>query len=1237
MDRNSINLYFLCFTLILISSCGTFKKPYYSDDVRGWASNNQPIQNNLIHSLYLIGDGGELDDTIQNKNYVLDAASELLKKETTTTSLVFLGDNVYPHGLPKAGDPDLDISERILNAQLQLSRSHQGMTYLIPGNHDWNKHKKGGRKAILRQEEFVKNFDAGMNKIKFYPPNACGDPEIVKINKDLVYIFLDSQWWLQDWSREKKMNQKCEIKSRGDLLKRMEEIFVDHKNDEIVVMLHHPIMSNGKHGGHFGVKHHLFPLTELNHNLWIPLPIIGSLYPIYRNVTGSNQDITHIKNKELMQGLDGIAKKLYVNVTFISGHEHGMQYFDGDRIKYIVSGGGSRHDYVKEGGNVDYARAARGFAKINFYENNESWLEMYTVSGFDQDPILEFRTQLRSPRAGTVEEEIKYPPITETTKTIAANTKFAAGPIKKLFFGSQYRDIWTTPVDAEVIDLETKLGGLTPIKKGGGQASNSLRMEKENGKQYILRSIKKDYSKLVPSGFSNLKIMDVLSDQNSASQPYGALIIPALSEAAGVFYTEPKLVYLQHQRGLRNYNSQFPEELYLLEERPSGNWSDAAQFGNSPEIIGYADLLDILTTKKNHFIDQDWVLKSRMFDLFIHDWDRHDDQWRWAKFDEEDKHVYRPIPRDRDQALYKFKGIVPWLLSITVLKQFKAMKKDAKDAKHLAFNARHFDRYFLHDLEWSEWEVIIDKMQKDLSDSDIDNAMNLFPKEVMQNKDIQKLPAILKARRENLMKIGRRLYDYLSEEVEITGSDHKDRFEIEQSANGNLIVKHFVERKDEKDLLKYERTFYPEETNEVRLYGLRGKDKFIISGAKNNAITLRIIGGEDDDIVHNQTSGRKVYGYDDPTGMDFEGKVIDKKSTELEVNEYDRNGFVYNTSLPGIRFGNTVDDGFWIGASFSWTTHAWRKDPYKAKQGFSFSVAPGNRGTLQFGYSGHFPNSLGSLDFSPAVDINFPHYENYFGFGGNSVNDLREIEYNWVRMKNIDLNPLLRLNWGSASRLDFGPTFRYRNLENSEGRITDDEDTFFTQEALNSRAYIGGTANFNLGFVEGGVFPTNGFTFSASATHLIETSKDEDVTEFNLESQMYVQILVRPKLVVANMVGFMASRGDRQFYHYPSLGNNKGLRGYRNERFRGTSAFYNNLDLRLKLFKWDNNIIPMDIGILGGFDIGKVYFDDELGNPWLSSRTVGIWMDMLGVMILQPYYSFNNEQNTFSLQLGFSF
>jgi hypothetical protein len=36
--------------------------------------------------------------------------------------------------------------------------------------------------------------------------------------------------------------------------------------------------------------------------------------------------------------------------------------------------------------------------------------------------------------------------------------------------------------------------------------------------------------------------------------------------------------------------------------------------------------------------------------MLIGDWDRHYDQWRWAEYKKKGQVIYRPIPRDRDQA-----------------------------------------------------------------------------------------------------------------------------------------------------------------------------------------------------------------------------------------------------------------------------------------------------------------------------------------------------------------------------------------------------------------------------------------------------------------------------------------------------------------------------------------------------------------------------------------------------------
>ncbi|MBT8221267.1 MAG: metallophosphoesterase [Bacteroidia bacterium] len=1227
----------LLITVLILTACGTVKTPYYGDKALDWQNEQSTSGKSVIHTLYLLGDAGEVDNSATGQNYVLEAASKALELENKESTLVFLGDNIYPAGLPNKEDPSRKASEQKLNIQLDLAKSFEGNTYFIPGNHDWNKYKPGGRKAIRRQEDYIEAYfpDLEDKKVKMYPSKGCGDPKVVKVSSDLVFVFLDTQWWLQDWDKEKKMNRGCDVKSRGDLLESVEEIFTDHKNDEIVVFMHHPIKSNGLHGGNFNLAHHIFPLHEKN--FWFPLPVIGSIYPIFRQLTGSKQDITNVKNQELVYGIEEIAKRVNVNTTFASGHEHGLQFFREGKRNYVISGAGSKHTYTKRGGKAEYARDARGYSRVLFYEDSEAWVEFYTVSGFGKKPVLEYRSMLRAPKPGSIEEEVEYTPVKIESITMPASEDFKASKFKQKVFGEQYRDIWGTPVEAEVIDLEKAMGGLTPVKKGGGMASNSLRMQADDGKQYNLRSIQKDYTKLVPDGFGNLKILDILKDQNSASHPYGAMAIPTLSKAAEVYYTQPKLVYLKHQRGLGNYNSQFPEELYLLEERPNGDWTGFDQFGGSSNIIGYADLLEILRVKKNHFIDQEWVLKSRLFDLFIHDWDRHDDQWRWAQFEEEDKTIYRPIPRDRDQVFYKCVGIVPSYVAAFVLRKFKTMKEDVRDVKYLSFNARYFDRYFLNELDWKQWEMIVQQLQENITDSIIEESMQDFPQEVLALSDDEDIARKLKARKRNLMGIAKKLYDFISKEVEVTGTDDKDRFEIEKSSNGSVKVQVYVLRDKKGDILKYERTFYPNETKEIRLYGLRGKDKFIIKGAANSAIRIRIIGGEDDDELDNQTSSGKVLAYDNLDGIEIKGNARDKRSDHIDVNEYDREGFKYNASFPLVYFGFTKDDGFWFGASMAWTNHGWRKDPYKAKQSLSFSIAPASENAIRIGYDGHFPDLIDHVDFAPSITLDFPQIENYFGLGNETTNPLRERQFNWVSLESYEVSPLLQIDLGQHSFLKFGPTLESHKIKNIDGRVGEDNMIGFTPDELKRRSYLGLRLFNQVGFIDNEVFPTSGIRFSTSYSYLNELSLDEKVSQFNTEMQFYVQLIARPKLVLANNVGYRQSWGDQQFYQYVDLGNLTYLRGFRNNRFRGESAFFHNVDLRLHLFQWNNSLLPMDVGILGGYDHGRVWVDDEDSDTWQNSTSIGLWFNILGSMVLQPYYSFVDEKDEISFKIGFNF
>ena len=123
----------------------------------------------------------------------------------------------------------------------------------------------------------------------------------------------------------------------------------------------------------------------------------------------------------------------------------------------------------------------------------------------------------------------------------------------------------------------------------------------------------------------------MVQDQISSSHPYGAFVVPYLAEAAGIYHTNPKLVFIPDDPRFGRHQPTFANTLALYEERPAKDWSEADFFGNSPDIENTAKVLTNLAKDNDHYVDEPFVLRSRLFDMFIGDWERHDDQWRWSE------------------------------------------------------------------------------------------------------------------------------------------------------------------------------------------------------------------------------------------------------------------------------------------------------------------------------------------------------------------------------------------------------------------------------------------------------------------------------------------------------------------------------------------------------------------------------------------------------------------------------
>jgi hypothetical protein len=232
--------------------------------------------------------------------------------------------------------------------------------------------------------------------------------------------------------------------------------------------------------------------------------------------------------------------------------------------------------------------------------------------------------------------------------------------------------------------------------------TQSLRLQARDGRQYVLRSVDKNTQAVIPKALRGTLADDLLQDQISAAHPYGALAVPDLARAAGVYASPPELVYVPDDPRLGKYQAQFGNTLAMLEERPEETGGENPE--QQAKIYSTTKMLSRLQADHDHRVDQQEVLRARLFDMLIGDWDRHDDQWRWLEKKAGHGSMYFPLPRDRDQVFFVNQGLLPKIASRKwVLPKFQGFDQRIRDVASFNFNARHFDRSFLNGLSLPDW------------------------------------------------------------------------------------------------------------------------------------------------------------------------------------------------------------------------------------------------------------------------------------------------------------------------------------------------------------------------------------------------------------------------------------------------------------------------------------------------------------------------------------------------------
>ena len=182
--------------VLLLSACATYKAQYKDDNL----SKTFPKEKQIEHSFYLIGDGG--NSAIGTQTEALKDFKRELTNASKQSTALFLGDNIYPAGLPNKGEEQRAFAEHQLNVQTDAAKEFNGDAIFIPGNHDWY---SNGLKGLKRQENYIEDV---LGKNTFLPENGC-PIEKINITDDIVLIVVDSQWYGQD--QNQRMPQLHEL------------------------------------------------------------------------------------------------------------------------------------------------------------------------------------------------------------------------------------------------------------------------------------------------------------------------------------------------------------------------------------------------------------------------------------------------------------------------------------------------------------------------------------------------------------------------------------------------------------------------------------------------------------------------------------------------------------------------------------------------------------------------------------------------------------------------------------------------------------------------------------------------------------------------------------------------------------------------------------------------------------------------------------------------------------------
>ena len=845
---------------------------------------------------------------------------------------------------------------------------------------------------------------------------------------------------------------------------------------------------------------------------------------------------------------------------------------------------------------------------------------------------------------------------------VAASARYEAGRVHRFALGGGYRDLWEAGIELPLLDLAAEGGGLVPTGRFGGLQTAVLGFEGADGRAYSFRGTDKDPSAVLDSILRDTIVQTIVQDQMAAQHPGGPLAAGVLTDAADVLTVRERLVVMPDDPRLGEYREEFAGMVGTFFEYPQAADEGRAGFAGATEIIDHETLYDRLRASDLDQVDVRAFLRARLMDILIGDFDRHRKQWRWARIPGRER--WQPIPEDRDQAFVRYDGAFQRVMSlyIPILQNYGP---DYPFIKGLTLHGWEQDRWLLPQLSWSDWEPIIADLQRQLSDEAIDRAVAALPAEYAA-LDGERMRHDVRGRRDRLPEGARAYYEYLAHEVDVRTSDTADRIDAFRLSDGRLRIEI---REDAADgpggegPPDFDRIFLPDETGEVRLY-LRGGDDVVVVEGSDCRIELRVIAeGGRKRIDDRAGGGTRIY---DASG---EAMVLPGRGTKVITKPYtpppSEAGFVdvegvpprdwRSDTIPLVSGDYEPDVGLYLSALVSHTRYGFRKDPWSSKHDFEFGWAfEANDPRVR--YRGRFrPENSQLLGF---VELRYSGIDvlRFYGFGNESSDQGSDSRFRVRNEQYLARGGLEMPLFIEPLSFVLGPTFQLSRTEKGTPTL-DNLDPYgnndFGLVALEGilrfdtrRSLSTKHAALQLPFADNpaAAYPTSGVfveVMGRPAPQLFDVATTYGWLRGEISG--FVSVGEDARATLGLRVGAKETFGRTPYFDAAYVGGGRFFsghatnRGFRARRFAGDTSVYGGADLRLFIAR-PKIIVPVDVGVFGFADVGRVFVNDESSDDWHPSGGAGLWLaPLVRTNTITVSVGHSSEETLTYLRFGFHY